>query len=290
MKTLGPWTALILGLILQAVFLGVVDLSLCAITSLIRRLFPTLLSPNRSIGSEASRSILVWFVLFLGITSIGRYLEPKPPRRNRPVASRSLIDVAVPGAILVAVVGGLVAFRYSLLYDFRLHHAVRRFNGGDIDGAINDVREQIEDKGPTLQRVEMLGLMMLRSQRPDEAADLFRKAEMLGGITWNSRLSLAQSLLDSGRLEEAIPLLLDAARAVPKNAKVSCPIYLQVSQALASAGRWQEAREHYSRAVVAATVLSNSDRTAMSESFELCRLKLEEASQAGTKPGASVAL
>ena len=185
-------------------------------------------------------------------------------------------------------------FQFFRLFDPCVRRANKRAQEGDLDGAIADLREQIEDKGPTQTRVNVLGLLLLRCERWAEAAALFRKAEEIGklkgvcranlGLALLSRANLGLALLKGGKPEEALPVLEEAARVGPQVPVMRCLIGLHSALALAELSRWDEADEQFRVAEEVARGLRKAERAALDKEFEQCRQKLEQQPREKPKP------
>ena len=105
----------------------------------------------------------------------------------------------------------------------------RNANEGDLDGAIAELREHIEEKGPTQIRLNALGILLMRREKWDEAAALFRKGEQMGELQRGiCRANLGLALLKGGKPAEAIPVLQEAARIGPHVTPMTCIINLHM--------------------------------------------------------------
>ena len=117
---------------------------------------------------------------------------------------------------------------------------------GDLDGAIAVLRERIEEKGPTQNRANVLGTFLLRRERWNEAAEMFRKAEQLGKANKAIyRANLGLALLSGGKPAEAIPVLEEAAGLGPKILPLTCIIPLHTALVLVELNRWDEAEDEF---------------------------------------------
>jgi Flp pilus assembly protein TadD len=264
-----------------AVFGVVVAVSILlalALRRVARALFPSLFKPKKPAANLSPNppawAPLVWLVLVAGFAVLFFFMKPtrgKPNGVPRPI---TWAWVLVPTGIGLAY-AGLVAFRKLRDYDASLHRAQKRAAAGDLDGAIENLREQIEAL-PTQNRVNALGILLFQRNQWDEAAALFRKAEELGEHKGVCRMNLGLALLQAGKPEEALPVLQEASRTGPQNPVMECMVSLHTANALAELGRWDEARAHWHTSQTAGRSLAKAHREAFGKELEKCRLKLEE--------------
>jgi len=235
---------------------------------LVRRLFPDWFKP---------------VLLLIGFGFIFWFFQSTRGNPNRAPAATLWSGVLVASVVVVAFVtlGVILGLRN---YDAGVHRAQKRAAAGDLDGAIEDLREQIEDKGPTQGRVNVLGILLLQRNQWDEAAVLFRKAEELGGFKGVCRANLGAALLKGGKPEEALPVLQEAARIGSQVPGMACLVSLHTANALAALGRWDEARAHWLASETAVRALPRAHRDAIGKDLEQCRLKLEEGPYPIRKP------
>jgi tetratricopeptide (TPR) repeat protein len=204
------------------------------------------------------------------------------PRRGGPnpppaPAHVPLMWVALPIVAVFIGVVALLAVQWFRNFDPGVRRAEKRASEGDLDGAIAELREQIEEKGSTQIRVNALGILLMRRERWDEAAAMFRKGEQLGESSKGiCRANLGLALLKSGKAAEAIPVLQEAARIGPQGPPLNCIINLHLSLALADLNRWEEAEERFRAAEGAARSLRKSQRDVLTEELERCRQKLAQ--------------
>jgi predicted Zn-dependent protease len=178
----------------------------------------------------------------------------------------------------------LVAFQFFRGFDRGVRRAEKRAQAGDLDGAIEDLREQIEDKGPTQARANALGLLLMRREHWAEAAASFRKAEEIGEFKGVCLANLGLALLKGGKPAEALPVLQDAAHTGPQVPAMTCVVGLHTALALAELSSWDEAHEQFRVAVEAAGGLSKPQRAALEKEIEQCRQKLEQKPREKPKP------
>jgi tetratricopeptide (TPR) repeat protein len=189
------------------------------------------------------------------------------------------ISIAVPAVVICMV--AILAVQWIRNFDPGVRRAEKRASEGDLDGAIAELREHIEEKGATQIRVNALGILLMRRERWDEAAAMFRKGEQLGESSKGiCRANLGLALLKSGKPAEAIPVLHQAASIGPQGPPLNCIINLHISLALAELNRWDEAEERFRAAENAARSLRKSQRDVLKEELERCRHKLEQHSRA----------
>jgi hypothetical protein len=209
-----------------------------------------------------SWAVVVTFVLLAIAVPV---MVPKP---------RSILVTWSPVLFLVVVVTIVIAVAFVRNFDSGLNHAFKRFRAGDQEGAITDLRELVEDKGPTQARINALGLMLFQREQWDEAAALFRKGEELGEFKGLCRANLGVALLKAGKPEEALPVLQDAAGRAAGNRLLTCIIALNTSLALAAVGRRNEAWESFLSAEEISDTLPSFQRKAAEKQVESCRVEL----------------
>ena len=207
---------------------------------------------NERSGRQASPApptpVWHWLLLLGGFALIFWWFAPKCAGPNPPPAAISWIWWPVFAGVVVIVLRALAAFPFLRNFDRGVRCAEKRAQEGDLDGAIADLREQIEEKGQTQIRVNTLGIFLLRRERWDEAAAMFRKAEQIGKLNKGvCRANLGLALLKGGKPAEAIPVLQDAASMGPHALPLTCIVNLHMSLALAELRRWDEAEEQFRR-------------------------------------------
>ncbi len=91
-----------------------------------------------------------------------------------------------------------------------------------------------------------LGIFLMHRERWDEAAAMFRKADVMGESKNGAcRANLGLALLKGGKPAEAIPVLEEAARIGPQAPVLICVINLHMALAQAELRRWDEAEEQF---------------------------------------------
>ena len=223
-------------------------------------------------------------VLFIsGLALIFWQFVPKNGRqKSRPVFTSQTWVLLTVCAVFICLLA--FAFQFFRLFDPGVRRANKRAEEGDLDGAIADLREQIDDKGPTQIRVNALGILLLRCERWAEAAALFRKAEEIGKLKGVCRANLGLALLKSGKPDVALPVLEEAARVGPQIPVMRCIIGLHSALALVELSRWEEADEQFRVAEEVARGLRKAEHAALDKEFEKCRHRLEQQPRQKPKP------
>ena len=186
--------------------------------------------------------------------------------------------------VVLVVVVTYVALRYSRRAEAGVRRALKRAAEGDVEGAIADLREQIELEGPTQDRVNALGNLLFHSKKWDEAAAQFRKAEELGPLKSVCRANLGVALLEAGKPEQALPVLQAAAHLAAGIPMLAYIVAVHTTRALAELGRYEEARAQFLQTERIGRKLSRSARESMAEPVEKCRKRLEEAERGVGEP------
>ena len=240
---------------------------------------------NRQASQQPATPRWLWPLLICGLYLIFWQLVPKNGKPNpRPVFATQTWVLLTVGAVAVSLFA--FAFQFFRHFDPGVRRANKRAAEGDLDGAIADLREQIEDKGPTQTRVNTLGLLLSQCERWAEAAAVFRKAEEIGKFKGVCRANLGLALLKGGKPDEALPVLEEACARRPSSSGDEMPRRTPLRPALAELSRWDEADEQLRLAEEAAGRLRKADRAALAKEFEQCRLKLEQ--QPREKPKSEV--
>jgi len=264
------------------VLLGAISLIFWGMRRLWRS-FSNVPEPYQTAAIGKARPAWLWLVLIIGFGLIFWSFRPRSAKVGglppAPEVTPRITLVICGGffALLVAV----VAFQVIRAYDLGVRRAEQRASAGDLDGAIADLREQIEHKGPTQRRVNALGVLLTRCERWDEAAAPFRAGAALHGVQGVCQANLGMALLKGGKPEEALSVLQDAARIRPQAPVLLCLVGLHTAGALAAQGRWDEAEQHFLGATAVARTLPKFQRTLLEQDFEQLRLKFEE------RPGAT---
>jgi tetratricopeptide (TPR) repeat protein len=239
---------------------------------------------NRQASQRTPTPAWLWLALIPGAALIfWQYV----PRRDRPAtrpAQTSWLWVIAPFLASIFAVLALVAFQFLRSFDWGVRRAQKRAQAGDIDGAIEDLREQIEDKGPTQTRVNALGILLLNRERWAEAAALFRKGEEIGEFKGACKANLGLALLKGGNPAEALPVLEEAAHVSARFPVMICLIGLNTALALAELNRWDEAQEQFRMAERIAGRLRKAHRAVLNLQIEQCRRKLEQQPRDEPKP------
>ncbi len=231
----------------------------------------------------AARPWLV-LLLFLGFGWLCWYFAPKREGPNRPLSPSTQLWLLVPFIALFVCWMLAYASQYFRTNDVGVRRANKRALAGDLDGAIEDLREQIEHKEPTLLRANALGLLLMQAERWAEAAAFYRKAEEFGIPKIACQANLGLALLNSGNPEEALRILQGALHIAPQVPVMTCFVSLNTCLALSELGRWDEAHEQFRVAEEAAGGVNRENRAAIATGLEKCRQKLEQHPQDKPKP------
>jgi tetratricopeptide (TPR) repeat protein len=228
----------------------------------------------------------LWLLLIGGFGLIFWLYVPNRAGPNPPPAAVDppLIWVSILVPVVVIGILSSLAVQWLRRFDPVVQSAEKRASEGDLDGAIAELREHIEEKGSTQTRVNALGILLMRRERWEEAAAMFRKGEQIGEFNKGiCRANLGLALFKAGKPAEAIPVLQEAARIGPQVLPLTCIIDLHLSLALAELNRWDEAEEQFRRAEGAAPRLRKAQRDVLNEELERCRQKLEQHSREQAK-------
>jgi tetratricopeptide (TPR) repeat protein len=240
---------------------------------------------NRQAPHQPATAPWLWLLLISGLGLIFYKFVPKREGPNPPPAPTFGLGFFVRlVAFFLFVCILTVAIQFFRLFDPGVRRANKRALAGDLDGAIEDLREQIEDKGPTQVRANALGLLLMQQERWAEAAALFRKAGEIGASKGVCQANLGLALLKGGKPAEALPVLQEALHIRPNGPVLTCLVCLHTCLALAELGRRDEAQEHFRVAEEAAGGLSKARRAALAKEFEQCRQKLEQQPRDKPKP------
>jgi tetratricopeptide (TPR) repeat protein len=98
--------------------------------------------------------------------------------------------------------------------------AIQRASAGDVDGAIADLRREIDENGSDGSAWLALGSILLDAGRGHDAALAFLEAVELDGDVALARVLYARALESTGKIDDAIFQLLRAAKIAPDDAAV----------------------------------------------------------------------
>jgi len=98
--------------------------------------------------------------------------------------------------------------------------AILRADGGDVDGAIAALQEELARSDGALSVWLALGTLLLRAGRGPEAVDALREAVELDGDVAVARVFYARALESTGKVDDAIFQLLRAAKLHANDAGV----------------------------------------------------------------------
>jgi hypothetical protein len=199
---------------------------------------------ERTRGKERRFRLVVGILFLLGVPLLflgpSRNGQPQGVVQDQPqaIASRPIwvFLLFLPPALLLAGFG-VFAYRTFRHYDSGLSRAAKHANAGDLDGAIAELRRQIETKGLSAARANGLGCLLTLKEDWNEARRMFDEAESRGMSPKLLRANRGVSLWKSGDPEAALPLLTEAAVDNPWDINLRCHICL----ILADLGRIDEA-------------------------------------------------
>jgi tetratricopeptide (TPR) repeat protein len=241
------------------------------------------LARQRSLGSAW---ILLVFVCGVGLLA-WRFTTPADRNfdreaRDHPIrpGSLSLVPVLLIGALPVIVIS-IIAFLTLRHYDRDVNRVARRANEGDLDGAIDELRRQIEVKGLSASKANLLGCLLVNRKDWNGARHMFDEAERLGMNADLLRANRAMASWKSGELEEALRLLTEGALVKPGDVTTRCNLCLL----LAEMGRTDEARNQLERIEVLhkdTYFIPATARQTVARLVQSCRERLaSDPSQAG---------
>jgi len=200
---------------------------------------------RRTRAKQRRFRFIIATLFLLGIPLL--FLAPRPNAQPanvvqdqpRATANRTLLFLALllPPALLVAAIG-VIAFRTFRHYDSGVSRAAKQANAGDLDGAIAELRRQVESKGLSATRANAMGCLLTLKEEWHEARRMFDEAETRGMSPALLRANRGVALWKSGDPDAALPLLAKAALEEPMDINRRCHICL----ALADLGRIDEAR------------------------------------------------
>jgi Flp pilus assembly protein TadD len=181
-----------------------------------------------------------------------------------------LVLAIVPIGLLIFLVCAIAIplFKY---HDRGVNRAIAQARAGDAEGAILELRRQIEDRGPSGARSNALGCLLVSSKRWDEANRMFDEAERLGMDRALVLSNRGMAFLEMGDPEAALPLFEEAVRGRPDQIAFRC----NLCRALGALGRIDEARTQLTLAEdIRKRTLVLAGRRAMSETIQECRDRL----------------
>jgi Tfp pilus assembly protein PilF len=169
----------------------------------------------------------------------------------------------------------LIGFVWIRDYDRDVRRALRRFQEGDQDGAIRELREVIDERGISPKRASGLGILLAQKSEWGEAEVLFRKALAQRPKDLNVRGNLGVMLWKQGRLEEAEPILRDVALTEPQQVVHLC----NFCHVLVELGRIEEAATYFAHAEQAlrSIVATPSIKSQFESIVNECRTRLANA-------------
>jgi tetratricopeptide (TPR) repeat protein len=198
---------------------------------------------SRTAGEYRRFRIIVIVLFVLGIPLLlltpKQNAQPQNAVQNQPAAMPPftvLLLVLPPAVVLVSF--GVFALRHLRHYDAGVSRAAKQANAGDLDGAIAELRRQIESKGLSAARANALGCLLTLKEDWHEARRMFDEAESRGMSPALLRANRGVAAWRSGDPEAALPLLARAALDSPVDVNVRCHLCL----ILADLGRIDEAR------------------------------------------------
>jgi tetratricopeptide (TPR) repeat protein len=187
--------------------------------------------------------VVALFLLGVPLLLLGppRNAQPDGVARDQPQAkSRSpllFFILLLPPALLLTGFG-VFAYRALRHYDSGVSRAAKQANAGDLDGAIAELRHQIETKGLSAARANGMGCLLSLKEDWHEARRMFDEAERRGMSPQLVRANRGVTLWKSGEPEAALPLLTEAALDNPWDINCRC----HLCRLLADLGRIDEAR------------------------------------------------
>ena len=123
------------------------------------------------------------------------------------------------------------------------HQAIRLLNGGDAEGAIAVCREALAEDPDDINFTALMGAVLLKSRRLDEAEEQLRRAIALAPSFAKPHEDLGLLLLQQRRSEEAEAVLRRAVTLDPDLEQA----HFQLGRALLANGKSDEADEAFER-------------------------------------------
>lgn len=149
------------------------------------------------------------------------------------------------------------------------HQAIRLLNGGDAEGAIAVCREALAEDPDDINFTALMGAILLKARRFDEAEEQLRRAIALAPSFAKPHEDLGLLLLQQRRNEEAEDVLRRAVTLDPELEQA----HFQLGRALLANGKSNEADEAFERCFAL-----NPEKGRLAEAARLHRAgKVEEA-------------
>jgi hypothetical protein len=229
-------------------------------------------------------------------------LPPKAPRRRADVASTALVVLLIAigiavfwlerrygvkvmtprsmllgGAAVFVVVFAFVFLRIRQQRDPVVREALGLEERGDAAGAVERLRAAMAE-APTAERAEVLGGVLNRQERWEEAAAAFREAGRLDPQRPLFPINLALSLSKGGKGEQALEAIREARARAPHEAAYAAAEAL----VLAGLGRADEAAEQLRQSEELAIVAESDQRVDLISRGALVMACREALSAAGS--------
>lgn len=190
-------------------------------------------------GPRKQRGWAVFFVVVVVFAACSAVIASRPGPMGAAV-NRTMMYLAFSPLIFLI----LIVFLWLKSRDIATNRALVRARDGDVDGAIRDLLELIETRGPTGHRANALGALILETGDYGRALEWFGEAERLGYNGMVCRANRAVALRKMGRAAESAELLAGLVAEKPDDPTLA-GLY---SLSLAESGRPDEAREQLRRA------------------------------------------
>ncbi|MFI5456890.1 MAG: tetratricopeptide repeat protein [Isosphaerales bacterium] len=178
---------------------------------------------------------ILWLAVGAVLIVMGRIRLPGP--------GQILTWVGTVFGATIAIVGLVIAVKLFRHYDRGVNRAYERANTGDVEGAVAELRAQVEAKGLSAARANALGCLLIKRKDWQGANDMFDEAERFGMDRTVVRNNQGKALMESANYDAAFPLLEEVARANPNELTYQCNLCL----VLAELGRVEEAQKQLSR-------------------------------------------
>lgn len=152
-----------------------------------------------------------------------------------------------PGAFaaMVALAFGAAYVRYRRAGGPAIARAFRKSEGGDVDGAIADIRGEIERRGDDVQRLNALGMLLVKQGDPGAAIAEFKAAMALAPDQRVVKQNLAIAIQEAGDPASAEAILAELIADPGLDSKL---ILCNHAQVLIVLGRLDEAETQLDRA------------------------------------------